>query len=190
MSELVPPVPKMPSGRLVRMVSVAFALEILQTIASMLVVFAPALVCVFAKYWVQNQTGSETVGDIACSVGGLVLSASYFVGVGVAVAFLGWLLAIGVSVFSYLLMFFWFKYAGINFMDRAGSKLFIYTGSLVLEAIPFVSVLPWSTAGVYLVARQAQKEDREAIKAYEAAVARAETEAASREQSVARSAQM
>lgn len=186
MSELVPPVPKMPNGRLVRMVSVSFVLEILQTICSMLVVFAPVLVCLFAKYWVQgNWIQSETAGDLACFVAGSGIDASYFVGVGVGIFLLGWLLSIGVSILSFLVMFIWFTYAGIGFMDRAGLKLFIYMGSLVLESVPFVSVLPWSTAGVYMIARQVQKEDREALGQYEASVARAEADALRQEQQLA-----
>lgn len=183
MSDLVPPVPKMPTGRLVMMVSVTFLFEILQTICSMLVVFAPALVCVFAKYWVQETiVNNETIGDVVCIVAGSGIAATYFVGVGVGIFLLGWLLALGVSLFSYLILFFWFKYAGISFMDKAGSKLFIYTGSLILEVIPFVSVLPWNTAAVFMVARQVQKEDREAKKQYETSVARAKADDARHEQ--------
>lgn len=159
------------------MVSVAFVFEILQTICSLLVVFAPVLVCFFAKYWVQyNWVKSDTAGDLACFVAGSGITASYFVGVGVGIFLLGWLMAMGISILSYLIMFFWFKYAGINFLDRAGSKLFVYMGSLILEAVPFINVLPWNTAGIFMIARQVQKEDREAKKRYQAAVTHAETD--------------
>ncbi len=162
------PEPKMPRGRQIRMVGVAFAFEILQTIGGLLVVFAPLLVCYFAQYWVEDWSGSQAAGEFACWAAGSGLAASYIIGVGAGIAMLGWLIGAGVSALSIVIFIIWFWYIGVSFLDKMGPRIFIMAGNSILEFLPFVNVLPWSTASIWLITETVRKDDKEALAKYEA----------------------
>lgn len=162
------PEPKMPRGRQIRMIAVALTFEMLQTLCALLVVFAPVFVCYFAKYWVQSQVlDSDTVGDFACIVAGTGMLASYLVGVQVGIMILGWMLGMALSLLSLLIFTFWFMYARVGFLERGGTRLMMMAGGGILELVPFVNVLPWSTGSMWLLTQNVRKQDQEARAAYE-----------------------
>lgn len=166
------PVPKMPRGRQLRMVGLAFTFELLQTLGALLVVFAPVLICYFAKYWVADWSGSEWAGDIACYVSSIGLVASYAVGVGVGIAMFGWIIGAAVSLLSILVFTAWFWMIGVSFLDKLETRVFIMAGASILEFLPFVNVLPWSTASIWLITESVRKDDAKAVKEYEMRLAK------------------
>ncbi len=157
----------MPRGRQIRMIAVALTFEMLQTIGALMVVFAPLLICYFAKYWVEGWAGSVWAGDVACYVSSLSLVASYSVGVGVGIAMLGWIIGAALSAISILVFIAWFRLIGVGFLDKMGARIFIMAGNSILEFLPYVNVLPWSTMSIWAITQTVRSDDREARKKYD-----------------------
>jgi len=63
-----------------------------------------------------------------------------------------------VSIFAWMTFSFWFWIHGVKYTSNAKNLFYLATG-LIIEALPFASILPAITVAVWRIAKSAQLED-------------------------------
>jgi len=196
------PAETMPSSRMAMMIAVAAIFDAVQILFSLSFILFPLVLGIAVASTVGGaitDTCSKIigVGDFCSYVGSAVGSyagvqtaaAGVVAGIaaGGAAATIGSAFASIIGVISFLVFFLWFTFSGVTFFGsaRAQKRYTMRIMQTILDSLPFVSLLPWITIGVWVTCREARAEDREnAQKAAEAAKKEAATTQA-RQQAIA-----
>ncbi len=153
------PKTKMPAWKAVLFLGLAVLFDALKVFFNFLVILGP----VVAGAIVNMYVGGGVLGSVAGWATTLGLGAvEVFTGAGIAIGFLGGILAVVVGLFGWLLFMLLFAFAGINLFHHGGRRFLQILLGVGVSIIPFINVIPSFSFNIWLAVKDVRKEDKKA----------------------------